>query len=107
MIIWITKKEKLWSILSSMPSASTRNPTVSEEAKELEEEKTKHLMYILNMSIKPSLLAQLTKYQEPSLLWNFLCQSFEVDNDSRKFELKNRLFLLFFFESLGVESYFS
>jgi hypothetical protein len=64
-------------------------------------------MYIINMSIKPSLLAQLTEYQEPTLLWNFLCQSFEVDNDSRKFDLKNRLSLIPFSKSARVENYFS
>jgi len=37
----------------------------------------------------------------------FLYQSSEVDNDSRKFELKNRLALLSFIESSGVETYFS
>jgi len=37
----------------------------------------------------------------------FLYQSFEVDNDNRKFELKNHLAFLSFSESSGVETYFS
>lgn len=64
-------------------------------------------MYIITMSIKPTLLSQLTEFQEPKLLWESLCRSFEVGNDSRKFDLKNRLGLIPFNENAGVEAYFS
>jgi len=88
-------------LLSETPS------TIASLVQESEEDNVERLMYIISMSIKPSHLAQLTEYQEPRLLWNFLCQSFEVDNDSRKFKLKNRLTLLSFSESSRVEAYFS
>ena len=107
MITQITKKEKPWSLLTPSPAQSSKGPVTAGDSTESDEEKTERLMYILSMLIKPSLLAQLTEYQEPRLLWNFLCRSFEVDNDSRKFELKNHLSLLPFSESAGVESYFS
>jgi len=64
-------------------------------------------MYILTMSIKPTLLSQLTKFQEPKSLWDSLYRSFEIDNDSRKFDLKNRLALILFSENSGVQTYFS
>lgn len=114
MITRVAKREKLWYILSGPSSSSTTPPTVTSAPpvdrkleEESEDEKHERLMYIISMSIKPSLLAQLTEFQEPRPLWNHLCHTFEVDNDSRKFELKNRLALIQFSEASGVENYFS
>ena len=116
MITRIAKKEKLWSILFGSPATSSKKPLESadpktpsdpKESEESEDERFERLMYIMSMSIKPSLLVQLTEYQERRSLWNFLCHSFEVDNDSRKFDLKNRLAMLSFSKTTGVEAYFS
>ena len=104
MITQIAKKEKLWSIMSGSHATSSKKPadptnletTDPKTSEESEDERVERLMYIMSMSIKPSLLAQLTEYQEQRAMWNFLCHSFEVDNDSRKFDLKNRLALLSF-----------
>jgi hypothetical protein len=85
MITRIAKKEKLWSILSSPPSTSSDPAEGKKEPDETKDERVDRLMYIMSMSIKTSLLAQLTEYQDPKLLWTFLCASFEVDNDSKNF----------------------
>jgi len=65
MITRIAKKEKLWSILSQDPgstSAISKSPLETKQPDESDKEKVERLMYIMSMSIKPSLLSQLTEY---------------------------------------------
>jgi len=65
MITHIAKKEKLWSILSqelASTSSTSKSSSETKQPNESDEEKVERLMYIMSMSIKPSLLSQLTEY---------------------------------------------
>jgi len=58
------------------------------------------------MSIKSTLLAQLTEFQDPRSLWELMCRLFEIDDNNRKFDLKNRLAFILLSKSSDVEVYF-
>lgn len=102
-------REKLWNLHSPPPhSTSSRNKKDSRESdSEDSEDRAEHLMFILTLSIKLSLLAVLTDYHKPKQLWKFFMKLFENAGDSHKYDLKNRLQLIEFSEHLGTEYYFA
>jgi hypothetical protein len=100
MITQAANNEGLWFILEVNPNKGKgAAPSNMDEKKE-------SLLYIMTQSIT-RLLEQLTNFDDPKELWNFLKIKFEISNDSRKFHLRNKFGLITMIEESTFEQYFS
>jgi hypothetical protein len=101
MITQALNKEGLWFILKVDPNKGKGVATSNLD------EKNEFLLYIMAQSIKSKLLKELTDFDDPKELWNFLKTNFEISNDNYKFHLQKKLNLIMMTEESTFEQYFS
>jgi hypothetical protein len=100
MLALAANKEGLWFILEADPNKGKGVAPFDLD------EKKEPLLYIMTRSIKLRLLGELTNFDDPKELWNFLKTNFEISDDSHKFHLRNKFSLLTMTMESTFEQYF-
>nr|PNR30258.1 hypothetical protein PHYPA_026574 [Physcomitrium patens] len=97
-VMCAVKKEQLWNTLEpSRDSKKSQDPN--------HEEKMEAVLNILVFSICPDLMGNLTSFHDLKNLWDFLKETYEINTDSRKYHLKNKLSLVTMNEEIGFKPY--